>query len=131
MMIKNDRGLSLLEVMVSMIVLSIGILGMAPMVVLSVDGNNTSQDVLEASMLAKETIEYYEGLESLPLLPIQEEESALNGVYSRAVSVYDNATDTTLPDGVANLEVVISWIDQTGQSRISTYATLLDKESQL
>ncbi|MCH7691390.1 MAG: prepilin-type N-terminal cleavage/methylation domain-containing protein, partial [candidate division Zixibacteria bacterium] len=39
----NQKGLSLLEVMISMILLALGLLAMAPMIVLSIEGNNISR----------------------------------------------------------------------------------------
>ena len=123
----NDKGLSLLEVLVAMIILSLGILGMAPMVVMSIEGNNMSRDVLVVSSLAAEKLEYYESLETLPAVPYNETETDLEGGYTRATSIQDNTTDVTIPDGVCQIDVTISWTDKTGVDRSTTYSTLLMK----
>ena len=63
--IGQDRGLSLLEVLISMIVLAVGILGLAPMIVLSIEGNDISRDFSLASELAKKQLEEYQGRDTL------------------------------------------------------------------
>ncbi len=123
----NDKGLSLLEVLVAMIILSLGILGMAPMVVMSIEGNNMSRDVLVVSSLAAETLEYYESLETLPTVPFTETETNLEGGYVRLTSSEDNTTDASIPNGVCQIDVTISWTDKTGVDRSTTYSTLLMK----
>ena len=123
----NDKGLSLLEVLVAMIILSLGILGLAPMVVMSIEGNNMSRDVLVVSSLAAEKLEYYESLETLPVIPYTETESNLEGSYNRVTTIRDNTTDASIPDGVCQIDVVISWTDKQGVDRSTTYSTLLVK----
>ena len=123
----NDKGLSLLEVLVAMIIPSLGILGMAPMVVMSIEGNNMSRDVLVVSSLAAEKLEYYESLETLPAVPYTETEPDLEGGYTRATSIRDNTTDVSIPDGVCQIDVTITWTDKTGVDRSTVYSTLLMK----
>lgn len=126
-MMNNDKGLSLLEVLVAMIILGLGILGMAPMVVMSIEGNNMSRDVLVVSSLAAEKLEYFESLEYLPSVPYSETEANLEGTYTRQTSIKDNTVDPTIPDGVYQIDVTISWTDKTGVDRETTYSTLLMK----
>ena len=123
----NDKGLSLLEVLVAMIILSLGILGMAPMVVMSIEGNSMSRDVLVVSSLAAEKMEHYESLESLPAVPYTETEANLEGSYTRVTTIEDNTTDVSIPDGVYQIDVTISWTDKSGVDRSTTYSTLLMK----
>lgn len=126
-MMNNDKGLSLLEVLVAMIILGLGILGMAPMVVMSIEGNNMSRDVMVVSSLAAEKMEYLESLEYFPAVPYVETEENLEGYYRRETTIEDNTTDGTIPDGVYQIEVIISWTDKTGVDRSTTYSTLLMK----
>ncbi|MEW5796184.1 MAG: prepilin-type N-terminal cleavage/methylation domain-containing protein [Candidatus Zixiibacteriota bacterium] len=125
---KNEHGLSLIEVLVSMIILAVGLLGLAPLVVMSIESNSMSQDAMTVSNLAKETIETYENAPSLPLLPFENEETGLEGCYNRATRIWDNTVDTLVPSGLCRVEVVISWEDKMGVSRSATYSTLLDKD---
>lgn len=123
----TQNGLTLLEVLVSMLVLALGILGMAPLVVLSIEGNSISQDILTASELAKEKIEQYENASILPSLPFEETESNLDNGYNRLTRIYENTADTTLPANVCFLQITISWLDHVGQYRSTTYSTILEK----
>lgn len=123
----NESGLTLLEVLVSLIILSIGILGLGPMVVLSIDGNNISEDMMTVSNLAKDKIEEYENLAVLPSMPYEESETDIEGIYNRYIVLYDNSSDTSLSDNLCQLKVVIAWEDKSGQIRSTTYSTYLEK----
>ena len=123
----NDKGLSLLETLVSMLILSFGILGMAPLFVLSIESNSMSQDVMTVSNLAKETIEFYQTSGSLPVLPYDQTEHAIDGTYDRQTLIWDNTTDTTITDGLCHIQVIITWTDNVGVSRSAPYKSILDK----
>lgn len=125
---KNEQGISLIEVLVSMIILTIGLLGLAPLVVMSIESNSTSRDAMSVSNLAKETIETYENAASLPPLPFEREETGLAGGYNRSTRIWDNTVDTLIPAGLCRMEVVVSWQDKLGVQRSASYSTLLDKE---
>ena len=124
----NEKGLSLIEVLVAMIILAIGLFGMAPLVVLSIEANSMSQDALAVSNLAKEKIETYANASLLPALPFDEAETGLAGGYDRTTRIWDNTVDTLIPAGLCQVEVVISWQDKMGASRSATYSTLLETE---
>ena len=123
----NEKGLSLLEVMVSMILLALWLMTMAPMVVLSIQGNNISQDVLSVSSLAKEKLEYYKGLETMPAIPYVQYETNLPGGYGRTTTIRDNVVDPLIPDGLYEIDIVISWKDKAGVDRSTVYSTYLEK----
>lgn len=123
----NDKGISLLEVMVSMILLALGLLTMAPMVVLSIQGNNISQDVLSVSNLAKEKLEFYKGLEAMPAIPFVEYEPNLPGGYGRTTTIRDSVVDPLIPGGLYEIDIVISWKDKSGVDRSTAYSTYLEK----
>jgi prepilin-type N-terminal cleavage/methylation domain-containing protein len=125
---RNEKGISLIEVLVSMVIIAIGLLGLAPLVVLSIDANSMSQDAMAACTLAKEKIETYENASLLPALPYSEQETDLEGGYNRATRIWDNTVDTLLPADLCQVEVVISWQDKMGVSRSATYSTLLDTD---
>lgn len=131
--IGRDNGLSLLEVLISMIVLAIGILGLAPMIVLSIEGNDISRDFSIASELAKKQLEEYQS--QGVLIPEDEDEDS---TYTLS-SVADSLSDTLgferwiriAPEQYANparictVQVVISWTDKMGNPRSTTHSTLM------
>jgi Tfp pilus assembly protein PilV len=123
----NNKGLTLLETLVSMLILSFGVLGLAPLMVLSVESNSMAQDVMTVSNLAKETIEFYQTADSLPTLPYNQTEYDLAGIYDRQVLIWDNTTDTTITDGLCHIQVIITWTDDAGVTRSAPYASILDK----
>ncbi len=123
----NDSGVTLLEVLISMIILTIGILGLAPMVVLSVEGNVISREHSIASQLLKEKIEECQTRNPMPTTPYRENESDLQGLYSRMTTIQDHDSDSLIPEGVYNIDVVVSWIDHQDVQRSTTYSSMILK----
>ncbi|MDH4156494.1 MAG: prepilin-type N-terminal cleavage/methylation domain-containing protein [candidate division Zixibacteria bacterium] len=123
----DNKGLSLLEVLIAMLVLGIGILGLAPMVVLSIEGNNISRDVVTVSNIAKEKLEYLESLDDMPAMPYLEQELNIYSGYDRTTYVRDNTIDTLLPPDVYRVDVTVSWIDKASVQRSTTYSTFMNK----
>lgn len=122
----NQTGITLLEVLVSMLIIGAGLFGLAPLLVLSVDTNSTSDDMLKAAALAKETMERYSIADSIPAsLPFNETESSLGAGYTRITTIYDNSSDTTLPTDVCNIEVAISWTDNANKQRVTTFTNTI------
>jgi prepilin-type N-terminal cleavage/methylation domain-containing protein len=130
----GDRGLSLLEVLISMVILAVGILGLAPMVVLSIEGNTISRDFSVASELAKQQLEEYEAMG-----PIMPDDPALDSIawldtvyvddlpdtlgYTRWVRI--TPVDEVNPPTLCKVEVQISWTDNMGNGRSTKHATLM------
>lgn len=125
-LLHHESGLTLLEVMISMIVLSIGFLGLAPMIVLSIEGNNISRDVMNVSGIAKQQIEIYKGMPTLPAAPFTEIDSSSAGGYTMTTYLNDNVSDTTIPAGLNRIDVIIDWTDNQGVNRTTSYSTFLE-----
>jgi len=125
MKIGNEKGVSLLEVLISMLILSFGLLALAPMIVMSIEGNIISRDHSDTSRLAREKIEYYEGLDSMPAVPFVEQEDGINGIFSRIISVRDSTCDTLIPFGVYQVDVQLSWLDNHNVNRDINYSTYI------
>jgi type IV pilus assembly protein PilV len=125
---KNEKGFTLLEVLISMLVLAVGLLGLAPLMILSVETNTMSQEASMASNLAKVKIEIYQNSDNIPALPYEEVEEDIFGGYSRKTAIIDNATDSLIPEGLCHIQVAIGWTDNSGVHRSSTYTTFLKKD---
>jgi len=123
----NNKGVSMLEVLVAMIVLTIGLLGVAPMVVLSIKGNTMSRDTIVTSKLAKEKIEYFESLKTLPAVPYERSERSADDIYGVKVTIQNNTTDVSIPVGVYEINVIIDWKDELNLPKQVTYSTYLRK----
>jgi type IV pilus assembly protein PilV len=55
--LKNIKGFTLLEVMIALVILSIGLLGLASLQVMSIKGNSFGQQMTVASTLAQNQLE--------------------------------------------------------------------------
>lgn len=130
-----------MEVMVAMIVMAIGLLGVTPLIILSIEANNISEDTVIASNLVRDKIEYLEGLDSIPTSMYTQSESSvyttyeqLDGTvlatktaigYDRTTIIQTNATDSLTPVGLLKVTVGIAWTDKVGISRQTSITTYL------
>lgn len=122
---QNDRGLSLLEVLICMLILAFGLLGLAPMFTMAIEGNVISRNTSIASDLIKDKIEYFEALDPLPSVPYTETETGLNGKYNRSTFINNHVSDSTVPDSMYRLDVIVAWTDHQSVNRSATYSTYL------
>ncbi len=127
-LLAEERGVGLVEVLASMFVLTVGLLGLAPMLIMSVEGNCVSRDNTVAAGLAKEKVEYYESLDSMPSLPFHEQEEEFDGPFARITRIDDITTDSTVPDGVYLVDVNVSWTDHQEIQRQTSITTFVLKD---
>ncbi|MCI0405855.1 MAG: prepilin-type N-terminal cleavage/methylation domain-containing protein [candidate division Zixibacteria bacterium] len=122
---KNDKGFTLIEVMISMVILAIGILGLAPLMVLSIYSNTYSQDLTRATAVAQDRIEQLKPQPNsfFGVMPYEEPPTSIDGTYNRTVRVDDTSTDGTVPVGVYRIKVTIAWTDEKGMARSVDYYT--------
>ncbi|MBU0984751.1 MAG: hypothetical protein KKA42_12815 [candidate division Zixibacteria bacterium] len=126
--VNEEHGVGLVEVLASMFVLTVGLLGLAPMLIMSVEGNCVSRDNTVAAGLAKEKIEYYESLETMPALPYLEQEDGLASAFTRVTRIDDISTDSTIPDGVYLVDVNVGWTDHQEIQRQTSITTFILKD---
>lgn len=124
----NSRGISLLEVLIAMLILGFGIIGLAPMMVLSIDTNAHSRDLSLATQLAKERLENIEAAASIGSVPSVVTEDSVGGKFMRVTSITGHASDTLIPPNRYKVVVVMSWTDDDGMYRSSKMSTLIRKE---
>ncbi len=120
---KNDKGFTLIEVMISMVILAVGVLGLAPLMVLSIYSNTYSQDLTRATAVAQDRIEQLKNAGNFAVIPYAETTNAIDGTYDRTVRVDDTSTDGSVPVGVYRIKVTISWTDKKGMTRSVDYFT--------
>jgi len=119
----DNTGISLLEVLISMIIMTIGVLGLMPLFITSIDGNVISRDNTDATALIKRQIEFYEGLDSIPSVPFELQEF-VNNKFTRFTSITDNTSDASIPVGAYQIDVDVYWTDiqnDVKSAEISTY----------
>lgn len=111
----NAKGFTLIEVLVGLIILSIGLLGIAGMQITSVKGNSFSNNLTQASFVAQDRLEH---LKNLPITnPIfastqTYNESAVNisgQTFNRSYRVTVNGTLRTIT-------YTVTWFDRVNHS---------------
>ena len=122
---KNEKGFTLIEVMISMVILAVGVLGLAPLMVLSIYSNTYSQDLTRATAVAQDRIEQLKNAPNttFALMPYTETTNSIDGTYDRTILVDDASTDGSVPAGVYRIKVTISWTDDKGMARSVDYYT--------
>lgn len=121
----GHRGISLLEVMISMIILSLGILAMAPLMVVSINSNADSRDRSIATQLAKEKLENLESASSLSGLPTMDTEEGLRTKFERTTTILDSSADTLIPGDRFKILVVVAWYDDKQVRQATSLSTLI------
>ncbi|MCP4705191.1 MAG: hypothetical protein GY865_11315 [candidate division Zixibacteria bacterium] len=125
MLINNQKGLGLLEVMVSMLIVTIGILGIAPLIVMSIEGNVISEEYSNISNSVNQQIEFYQSLDSLPTAPYVKKEENREEQYVQATYIDDHVSDSLVPDGLYRLIIETNWEDNQGVNRSNSVSTYL------
>ncbi len=123
----DQKGITLLEVMVGMIILGIGLLGLVPLIGISIFSNTYASDVTTANSLAQQELESLTNIADYGTLPLISTSDSVGGVYNIVRSVDDNSTDATVPVGLYKLKVALTWTDQQNNIRNVYFSTLKPK----
>jgi len=116
----NKKGFSLLELLIGLVILSIGLLAIAGMQVTSVRGNFFSKNITEASYVAQDRMEFLNNLQlDAPQLQpgnYNDPTQTYSGVvFNPSYSVVNNA-------GLRTINYVVSWND--GVARTMMISTI-------
>jgi len=113
--LSHQKGLTLIEVVISMAIFAIGFLAIAGLVVATTKNNTTGNMLTEATMLARSRLEY---LKTLPLQQLdnvcndQIPTEIINRVYERECRVSPLGASPT----IRTVRVTVKW-KKTGQRR--------------
>jgi prepilin-type N-terminal cleavage/methylation domain-containing protein len=124
MAVTTSRGLSLVEVLVAMVVLTIGVLGLAPLIMMSIYGNTFSNDVTVANGLANREMESLISQSSYGSVPYVSVTDSVDGVFRVYKTVEDNSCNGSVPPGVYKLSIAVSWTDRQGIKRSSGFSAM-------
>jgi type IV pilus assembly protein PilV len=108
--LKNINGFTLLEVMIALVILAVGLLGLASLQVMAIKGNSYGQEMTVASTMAQNQLEQLRrttgALANGTDYPIDQ-----NGIrYTRAWIIDANQPQT----GMNTVTITISWTGPTG-----------------
>ena len=123
----SESGVTLIEVLAAMLVLAIGILGLAPMMVLSATGNEFSAEVTDVVAAAQQTLEQRVGSGGFGAMPYSNTTKYGNGRYAVTTQIRDNSVDPKVPANLYELDVTANWVDHSGVTRNLTFTTYSPK----
>jgi type IV pilus assembly protein PilV len=114
----EEKGFTLLEVLVGLVILAIGILAIAGMQITSITGTSFSKNLTQASVIAQDRLEYLKGL---PL-----GDPALDGSYNDPdIGIFKRsyvAVRNPSPNYVT-LTYTVSWLEK-GITHTLTFTTI-------
>lgn len=124
----NNKGFSLLEILVGLVILAVGLLAVASMQITSMRGNFFSDNIMQASILGQDRLEE---LKAIPLnsttaattFSVQSHTDgfiAIRGTTFSRAYVVENHPDATLVDsqGIRSrvIRVIINWSGPSNHS---------------
>jgi type IV pilus assembly protein PilV len=122
--INNENGFSLLEVLISIVVLSIGLLGVANMQVVAISVNNNANQLTQATTITQDKVEE---LMSLPFTAAALADATPPGEFT--TSNEDNPAGYTVQwqvdnntDGTKTINVNTTWVNAGKQKTFSLSA---------
>ena len=121
--LNSSKGMSLIEVVMAMLIVAIGILGLAPLMAITMDGNSFSRSVTMANTLAQDKIESLRTVPGFSPLPFVESDLNVNNRFDIYTTVDGPSSDASVPSGVYRIHVDIRWIDQNNLPRSLEYWT--------
>lgn len=126
--LRNEKGITLLEVLVAMIILAFGVLSLAPMIVISMYGNTYSNQVTVANAIAQDRLEEIKTWSEVNPIPYSEIVNNIHGIFNRQTLIDDSSTDPSIPTGVYRIQMTISWTDQEQLPKSVSYFTYKAKK---
>ncbi|MEW5876312.1 MAG: prepilin-type N-terminal cleavage/methylation domain-containing protein [Candidatus Zixiibacteriota bacterium] len=124
---RRDEGFSLVEVMAAMLVLALGVLGLAPMMMVSIVGNLDAEDVTRVTASVQREIEARLAAGVAGPMPIEEVATYDNGKYTVATVVSDATVDASIPDHVYQFNLAVEWTDDLGVHRNMDFVAYAEK----
>jgi len=124
----SQAGITLIEVLAAMVILAVGILAMAPMMVLSVTGSQFSNDVTSLASAAQRQIEIQIAKGTFATIPYSETTLSPDGSRSVVTEVTDDSVDPAVPSGVYEISVTVSWVDDANLDRSMMFTTYAAKK---
>jgi type IV pilus assembly protein PilV len=113
----TNRGFTLLEVLITLFIVAIGVLGLVGMQVTGIRGNAYSIEMTQAAVMGQEKIEELKNLDYGAM-------AGGNDTVTQAGVDYARIWTVTPIGGMSRVQVVVSWTDKSSTSRSTSVATL-------
>ncbi|MFZ5981579.1 MAG: type IV pilus modification PilV family protein [Candidatus Zixiibacteriota bacterium] len=115
----NEKGITILEVLIAMIILSLALLMLLNMAMVALDGNDWSNKTTIATNLLQEKIEQLRGIENPTL-----------GSYSDTVGdVVRNWQVSSAGNYLRQIDVQVVWEDIKSQTKTNSMTTYIRTDS--
>jgi len=116
----KEKGFTLVEVLIGMIILAVGLLALAGLQVTSIRGNSLSNNLMQATYIAQDGFEFMKNLPldhaSLTEGNHRDGDVTVSGiVFKRSYSIVSN-------DGLKTINYTVSWND--GKNHTLTFSTI-------
>jgi len=115
----DQKGLTLVEIMVAMIILAIALAWLAPLLVIAMRGNRFGGDLTEASTLAQDKIEEFRNVSYSTLLASPAGQDTV-GKMMRNWAIAEEGGQ----DGLARIVITIHWQDDKGHDHQAEFVTM-------
>ena len=117
MKISDERGFSLIEILIAITVFAIGILAVGKMQIATIKGNSFANDLTKASTLAQDRMERLIGLSYTDSLLGDANTTATdhkdpNNPVDRRYDIFWNIDPDNLIDGTKTIKVIVRWTDK-------------------
>jgi len=122
-----QKGVTMLEVMVSILILTIGVLGLAPLIGIAVHNNSYANELTIANNLAQKELESLMAQQTYGALPFLQTKDSVSGTFQVNRRVDDNTVLASVPPGVYKLSVNIQWTDGKQKKRSIDYSIFKPK----
>jgi prepilin-type N-terminal cleavage/methylation domain-containing protein len=116
---RDDKGMTLVEIMVAMIILAIALAWLAPMLVTAMRGNRLGGDLTTASTLAQDKIEELRNVSYSSLLS----HPAGQDTVGKMIRNW-NIAEELGQDGLARITITVSWQDDKGEDHQAQFETM-------
>jgi len=110
----GEKGFTLIEVAAGLIILAVGLLGIAAMQVTSTKGGYFSNNLTQATILAQDKLEYFKNLSysDSELMNGEHNEGTISGtIFSRVYNVLEDAGNS-----MKTITVIVQWKDRGNHS---------------
>ena len=118
--IKKETGITILEVLIAMIILSISLLLLLNMGMVALDGNDWSNKTTIATQLMQEKLEELRNVQNL---------SASSSGHDTTSGVSRTWTVSDAGSHLRRVDVAVTWEDIKGDSTTSSMTTLVKTDS--